>query len=69
MIEKTHKRVYIRTCQECGNKQEARWPATIKGDGWRDLKCKKCHSVSMDFGSHCIIDEARNIVRMDEVDE
>jgi ribosomal protein S27E len=41
---------WVRVCQECGNKQEARDPKTIVGDKWRDLKCKRCKSESMDFG-------------------
>jgi hypothetical protein len=42
---------YIRTCQECGSKQEARDVQSYKGDGWKDLKCKRCGSESMDYGS------------------
>ncbi len=42
---------YIRRCQECGHKQEARDPYTLKGEGWRELKCRRCKSAAMDFGS------------------
>jgi hypothetical protein len=41
---------HVRTCQECGHAQKAKDPATMKGEGWRDLKCKRCKSESMDFG-------------------
>lgn len=45
--------MYIRTCQECGHKQEAKDPASYKTstENWRDLKCKKCKSPALDYGS------------------
>lgn len=42
---------WFRTCQECGYRQEARNPDTYKGEGWRELKCKRCKSPGLDFGS------------------
>lgn len=42
--------VWIRTCQECSHKQEARPPAEYKGESWTELKCKRCKSRSMDYG-------------------
>jgi transposase len=42
---------YIRTCQECGHKQEAKDTKTYKGESWRNLKCKKCKSEALDYGS------------------
>jgi hypothetical protein len=42
---------WIRTCQECGHKQPAKPPAEYKGDSWRDLKCRKCRSEALDYGS------------------
>lgn len=46
-------RKYIRTCQECGHKQEAKDPATYKArkESWRELKCKRCKSEAFDYGS------------------
>jgi hypothetical protein len=42
---------HIRTCQECGHAQVAHNPDKYKSDIWRDLKCSKCKSAAMDFGS------------------
>jgi hypothetical protein len=42
---------FVRTCQECGHRQEARDPKMYKGESWRDLKCKKCKSEALDYGS------------------
>ncbi len=42
---------FIRTCQECGNEQEAKDPSTQKSEGWRNMKCRKCKSEAMDYGS------------------
>ncbi len=41
---------YIRTCQECGHKQLAKPPATYNNDAWRDIQCKKCKSIALDYG-------------------
>jgi ribosomal protein L40E len=41
---------WIRTCQECGYKQPSKPPTEYKGDSWRDLKCRKCHSMALDYG-------------------
>jgi hypothetical protein len=46
--------MYVRTCQECGNKQAAKDPATYKDkdkEAWRDLKCRSCKSEALDYGS------------------
>lgn len=43
--------IYVRTCQECGHKQEMKNPALQKTDNWRDAKCKVCNSQSLDYGS------------------
>lgn len=48
------KRVWIRTCQECGHEQEAKPPIEYVDKGherWRELKCKKCKSMALDYGS------------------
>ena len=42
---------FIRTCQSCDSEQESRDPATYKSDSWRDLKCKKCRSEDLDYGT------------------
>lgn len=41
---------WFRTCQECGHVQTAISPEQQKGDGWTELKCRKCKSVAMDYG-------------------
>lgn len=43
--------LYVRTCQECGHKQESKPPIEYKGDSWRDTLCKKCHSSGLNYGS------------------
>jgi hypothetical protein len=43
--------IWIRTCQECGHRQETKPPAQYKGDSWTELKCKRCKSLAMDYGS------------------
>lgn len=48
------KKVWIRTCQECGHKQEAKPPMEYKDKGherWRELQCKRCKSMALDYGS------------------
>jgi hypothetical protein len=42
--------VWIRTCQECGHEQVSKHPPEYKGESWTELKCKKCKSISMDYG-------------------
>ena len=41
---------WIRTCQECGHKAEYRSPKEFKSDAWRDIKCRKCKSLGLDYG-------------------
>lgn len=43
--------MWIRTCQECGYRQPSKPPAEYKSDAWRDVKCRKCHSEALDYGS------------------
>lgn len=43
---------YIRVCQECGYAQKSRDPILYRDESWRELKCKKCQSRSLDFGQH-----------------
>ena len=42
--------LFVRTCQECGHKQEMKPPAEQKSDGWMNAKCRKCKSESLDYG-------------------
>lgn len=44
--------VFVRKCQECGHTQIAKDPATMKGENWRELKCRRCKSIAMDYGSY-----------------
>jgi len=41
---------YIRTCQECGHKQESKPPAEYKTEAWRNTKCRRCRSEALDYG-------------------
>lgn len=42
----------MRTCQECGQKQEDKQPDRSKEltGGYTERKCKKCKSASLDYG-------------------
>ena len=42
--------VHVRTCQECGHQQVMKDPDTMKGEAWKDAKCRKCKSEALDFG-------------------
>jgi len=42
---------FIRTCQECGHKQEDVEPFKVN-DSYRNRKCKACKSEALDFGSY-----------------
>jgi ribosomal protein S27E len=42
---------WLRACQECGNVQSAKSPEEYKSDKWRDVKCNKCKSESLDYGT------------------
>jgi hypothetical protein len=44
--------IYVRVCQECGHKQPSKPPAEYKGDAWKDVKCRKCKSYGLDYGSN-----------------
>lgn len=43
---------WVRTCQECGHKQKATKPDPDKEltDSYRNSKCRKCKSESLDYG-------------------
>lgn len=44
---------YIRTCNECGHKQESKLPPSSEPQysRWTEATCKKCKSPSLDYGS------------------
>lgn len=44
---------WLRTCQECGNVQTSSAPVYgIEPTGaWKNQKCKKCKSESLDYGT------------------
>ena len=43
--------MWIRTCQECGHKQEDKHPTLVWGlDAYMDRKCRKCKSMGLDYG-------------------
>lgn len=43
---------YIRTCQECSNKQWDKNPTELKGNvlEYLERKCVKCKSKALDYG-------------------
>ncbi len=44
-------RLWKRTCQECGYVSHYKSPRDYKSEVWRDTKCKRCHSMGLDYGS------------------
>ena len=63
---KVHK--YIRTCQSCGQRQEKSPPnPNDKSEKWRDIKCVKCKSPDLDYGSWQDVD-AITLQRVQEED-
>ncbi len=46
------KNAYLRMCQECGHIQVSKNPNDYKNDSWRDVKCKKCKSEALDYGTY-----------------
>lgn len=43
--------LFVRTCQSCSYKQVAKPPKTYKNEAWREIQCKRCHSIDLDYGS------------------
>lgn len=63
----TAESLFVRTCQECGHRQEMKDPGTQKSDGWTEAKCRKCKSQSLDYGSNGFTRDANGkIVRLSE---
>lgn len=44
-------RPWYRTCQECGNVQQAIEPVGGLTDSYRNSKCRKCKSEALDYGT------------------
>ena len=42
---------WLRRCQECNNVQAMKSPENQITDKWRDAKCRKCKSESLDYGT------------------
>lgn len=42
--------MWIRICQECGNKQTDTQPFLTLTDVYKNRKCKKCKSEALDYG-------------------
>lgn len=64
MAEAAESGPWIRTCQECGHKQEDKRPSAITEltDAYRERKCKKCKSQALDFGSEVVPNELKPFV-------
>lgn len=45
------KDAWLRRCQECGNVQAMKSPESQKTENWREAKCRKCKSESLDYGT------------------
>lgn len=45
-------RKFIRTCQECGFKQEDNKPEGEPTPNYSNRKCRRCKSMSLDYGSY-----------------
>jgi hypothetical protein len=62
--------VWGRTCQECGHIQESKPPAEYKVDSWTEVKCKKCKSEALDYGSDSFARGTAGVVtRVDSSDD
>lgn len=42
---------FYRTCQECGHQQKAVEPKGNVSEAWRNVKCRKCKSEALDYGT------------------
>lgn len=51
-LELSMDKLFIRTCQSCGFEQEDQDPQNKLSDAYRNRKCKKCKSESLDYGSY-----------------
>ena len=57
-------KVWIRTCQECGLIQITKPIEEWKSDKWKNVKCKNCKSIGLDYGhwEEKGIGDAKNIL-------
>lgn len=51
LVETMHNEAWVRTCQECGHRQLDKEPSEGMSDAYRNRKCKRCKSESLDYGS------------------
>ena len=53
MVMFNSSKYWVRTCQECGNEQKDNKPDSEQelSDSYRNRKCKKCKSESLDYGT------------------
>lgn len=53
LIEKLPEDAWIRTCDECGHRQQDKEPGDGRGmtDAYRNRKCRACKSPALDYGS------------------
>ena len=58
--------IFVRTCQECGNKQKSKPSYLYKPDSWQETKCKKCKSPALDYGSDNYKEIDGKLVRQDD---
>ena len=61
---------WIRTCQECGNRQKATKPKPGElTDSYANSKCRKCHSPALDYGKELEVDAQGNERYLDGKEE
>ena len=57
---------WLRKCQECSYKGFYTKPnLESKSESWRDTKCRKCKSESLDFGCEVSVDSETNQIIKD----
>lgn len=56
-------KLWIRTCQECWHNDIYKHPDMYLKDSWRDVKCHKCKSPALDYGSYrdCIDEKTSKV--------
>lgn len=58
---------WLRKCQECSYKGFYQKPnLDSRSEAWRETKCRKCKSESLDFGREVEVDEATNQIVEEE---
>lgn len=55
-------KIWMRTCQECGHKQISTKPNpdVELSDSYRNRKCRRCKSSSLDYGRELDKDEGKD---------